>query len=88
MDSKLLNFKTYNWDNWDNSKLIVGTIENRLTPPAPVSQTMGARLLRDLPRLACCSVLETTLLTWTNFHVLDSCFLEYFLLGYVKFGQK
>ena len=33
------------------------------TPPAPVSQTMGARLFRDLPRLACCSVLETTLLT-------------------------
>ena len=39
------------------------------TPPAPVSHTMGARLLRDLPRLACCSVLETTLLTCACAHV-------------------
>ena len=59
-----------------DSKLIIGTIENRLTPPAPVSQTMGARLLRDLPLLACCSVLETTLLTWINFLVFILDFLN------------
>ena len=77
-------FKTYNWDKRKN-KEIVGTIENRLTPPAPVSQTMGARLLRDLPRLACCSVLETTLLTWTNFLVFILDFLNIII---VVFGQK
>ena len=37
---------------------------------------MGARLLIDLPRLACCSVLETTLLTWTNFLVFILDFLN------------
>ena len=36
-----------------------------------MSQTIGARLFRDLPRLACCSVLETTLLTCA-FHMFRS----------------